>query len=81
MFLISIHEYDEPNLDTSGVAVTIHGEPQILKKDGDYLTYSENRCKILSVMNENGLLSFVCASHGAENQPHVLVDVFGVHEL
>lgn len=81
MFLISIHEYDEAKLHTSGVAVTINGQPQILKRDGDYLTYEGNRCKILSANSDGGLLDFICASHGAENQPHVLVDAFGCHEL
>ncbi|HVX15925.1 MAG TPA: hypothetical protein VHC22_32375 [Pirellulales bacterium] len=77
MFLISIYQDDEHMLDTSGVTVTINGHPQILKRDGDYLTYKGYRCKILSVTSENGLLSFVCASHAAESEPHVIVGLSG----
>lgn|GEM_PF-2755515 len=77
MFLISVKREELPKLRTGGVAVRINGKSQILKRDGDFLTYAANRCKILSATNNGDLLAFVCASHGDENEPHVIIGADG----
>ncbi len=77
MLLISVKREELPKLHTSGVAVRINGKPETLKRDGDYLTYEGNRCKILSARDEGSLLAFTCASDGDENEPHVIVSPNG----
>ena len=77
MFFISVKQEDLPHLQSAGVAVRINGQPETLHRDGDYLTYGTNRCKILSAQDKGELVSFVCASHGDEDEPHAIIRADG----
>jgi hypothetical protein len=86
MFSILIHRTDLPKLG-KGVPVRINGHPTILKRQGDYLCYTdedggENRCKILLTMPEDtGGIYYQCASHGTESEKHIFVGADGVLEV
>lgn len=77
MFLISVKNKDLPQLRSVGVAVRINGKPETLRREGDYLTYAENRCKILHSKYDPDMVSFTCASHGDEHEPHIVIEEDG----
>ena len=71
MLLISIPNTDIPDL-SEGVPVKINGRPETIRREGGYLCYGDNRCKILderSITDAVGVpcISFTCASHGMDD--------------
>jgi len=73
MFMISIPKKDMPLLNAVGCNVTINGEQTVLKRDGEYLCYDDNRCKILEEVLSGNKVQFVAASQGDEDEPHVVL--------
>jgi hypothetical protein len=51
MLTISIPTGDLARLGNEGCDVRINGKPTLLKREGDYLCYGTNRCKILDVLS------------------------------
>ena len=74
MFLIAVSVADVSSLDAGGVDVTINGKKTLLSRDGDYLCYDDNRCKVFESFTEGDLVQFVAASHGDEGEPHCIVN-------
>ena len=72
MLTISIPTTDMPLLDEDGCNVTINGKPTVLRREGEYLCYEENRCKILDQHNSGDMMQFTAASDGAEDERHVI---------
>jgi hypothetical protein len=73
MFLIAIPQTDIPSLNGDGCNVKINGQQTLLRREGDYLRYGENRCKILEEVVSGENVQFCAASHGAEEEPHEIM--------
>ena len=73
MLLIPIPQTDMSSLNGDGCTVRINGQETLLRREGDYLCYGENRCKILDEHFNGENVQFFAASHGAENEPHLIV--------
>lgn len=73
MFMISIPKKDMPLLNADGCNVTINGKQAVLKRDGDYLCYDDNRCKILEEGLSGNKVQFFAASHGDEDEHHEII--------
>ena len=73
MFMIAIPQTDIPLLNNKGCNVTINGQQTVLRREGDYLCYGEDRCKILDEHVAGDNVQFCAASHGAENEPHCII--------
>lgn len=73
MFIIPIPQNDIPLLNSGGCNVTINGQQTILRREGDCLCYDDNRCKILDEHESGDNVQFSAASHGAEDEPHVII--------
>lgn len=73
MLMIAIPQTDIPLLNGEGCNITINGQQTVLRREGDYLCYGENRCKILDEHVNGGNVQFSAASHGAEDEPHVII--------
>ena len=72
MFIIAIPKNDIPLLNGDGCNVTINGQSTVLRREGEYLCYAENRCKILDEHVNGENVEFSAASHGAEDEPHFI---------
>jgi hypothetical protein len=80
MLMISIPKADVPALKDAGVQCKVNGESVTMRFKDGYLLYrgegQDNRCKVLHQEPlPNGLVSFMAASHGDENEPH---SIFGL---
>lgn len=73
MFMIAIPQDDIPLLTAEGCNVTINGEQAVLRRNGDYLCYGDKRCKILDEHVSGKLVQFTAASHGDEDEPHLII--------
>ena len=73
MLLIAIPQTDISLLNGDGCNVKINGQQTVLRRKGDYLCYRENRCKILEEFVSGENVQFFAASHGAEDEPHVIM--------
>lgn len=73
MFIISIPKEDIPSLDGEGCNVRINGDETVLRRDGEYLCYPNNRCLIIDEHSDGHLVHFIAASDGQDDVPHDLV--------
>ena len=73
MFVIAIPQTDISLLNGDGCNVTINGQQTTLRREGDYICYGEKRCKILDEYDSGENVQFCAASHGAENEPHLIM--------
>jgi hypothetical protein len=84
MFWICVPKDDLPLLAAAdGRPCVVNGHATTLRRDGNYLTYSdeegkENRCKIMfDELMDNGLVQFNCKSHGADDEEYSVFTPFG----
>ncbi len=73
MFMIAIQQNDLTLLNGDGCNVTINGKQTVLRREGDYLCYDDNRCKILDEHISGDNVQFAASSHGNEDEPHVVL--------
>lgn len=73
MLLVSVQKCDIPALTNSGVPVKINGRPETLTRDGDWLCYENNRCRIIDEWCDETVATFAAASHGDEDEPHSVI--------
>ncbi len=73
MLVIGILKRDVPALTECGVPVIINGTPETLTRNGDWLCYGDNRCRIIDEVDDGRMVSFAAASHGCEDQPHIVI--------
>ena len=81
MFVIGIEKARIAEL-AEGKASRINGHDTTLRCDGDYLIYKDedgkvNRCRILMVTEDEELFHFTCASHGQDDERHLVVTLDG----
>ena len=77
MFLIGIEKERIAEL-AEGTAVRINGHSTILRREGNHLIYQdedglENRCRIFMEDEDDLAINFSCASHGDEDEGHVII--------
>lgn len=73
MLIIAIPQADIPLLNGDGCNVRINGQATVLKREGEYLCYEENRCKILDEHDAGENVQFSAASDGDEDEQHYVL--------
>jgi len=75
MLMISVPRDRVPDLSGPGHKCSINGHKTLLRLDGQHLTYEDdagtlNRCKLLSSQPDGGLVHYMAASHGDDDERH-----------
>lgn len=78
MLMIGVPKTEIAALDAVGTPVQINFHPTVLRRRGGYLLYVddegiENKCKILDSFVVGDQVRFSAASHGAADEPHVVI--------
>lgn len=80
MLMISIPKADLPALRSSGAQCRINGEAVTFRLVDGFLVYQgegeDHRCKVLMMDQQpNGDVAFMAASHGDDEEPHLIIGV------